>query len=101
MILFQVNLEDVGVDQWMYSCTYMNKTEEFTLDLPFDEMSVRERQHAILGMVSRVFSQESENWLDTRPGHTPEGEILNEMYDQFREMEDSDLDDLEDGNTQA
>jgi pheromone shutdown protein TraB len=88
MKVLDVVLEDVGEDQWIYQLYYMDKKYDFTLPLPFTHMSVLERHKHILSLLSDVFREESLNCLDTRPQDTPEAEMLNDIYEQFREMGD-------------
>ena len=80
----------------MYILYYMDKKYEFDSGIPFQQMSVHERHQNILRILASVFQEEAEDWLDTRPKDTKEGETLNDIYDMFRSLEgdlDDDLDD--------
>lgn len=83
----------------MYILYYMDKKYEFDSGIPFQQMSVHERHQNILRILASVFQEEAEDWLDTRPQDTKEGETLNDIYQMFMDMADEDdLEDDVDGN---
>lgn len=92
MIHFAVTTADISEDQWMYTVQYRGRIEEVTTTLPLEAMSVMERQKAIAQMLSVVFGIENQEALDTRPGHTPEGQMLNDIFESLDDEEEQEDD---------
>ena len=92
MIHLAVVVDDIGVDQFMYTLYYMDKKHHFTFDIPLDEMAVMERQKAYGAMLAYVFEDEQVRKLHERPGETPEAQLL----DDILEAEEGDDEEEED-----
>jgi hypothetical protein len=101
MIQLALTIADVGEDQTMYTLQYGKRMEEFTVNPDLMNMSVIERQNTIIRMLMHLFQEEREEWLNTRPRDTPEGEMLQDLFEQIRRkqeelgMEDDDEEDDE------
>ena len=100
MIPFVMSFEDYveGVDgvmdQYTYRIQYMGKMYYVSYSLPFEEMSVIERQNACLSSFAECFTIEQQEKLDQRPS-----DIDDMIDDTLRELgleEDDDDTDSDD-----
>jgi len=100
MIPFVLSFEDFveGVDgvmdQYTYRLQYMDKMYYINMSLPIEELSVVERQNAVLNCFGEAFLKEQEDKLGERPQDVRD--MIDDILDEVVGDEDSDSDDEED-----
>lgn len=94
-----ITLIDVGEDQWMYRLQYDKLFFERTYDLPFEEMSVLEKERFVAEMFSMAFTHDRMTKLDQRPAEFLE-EIVDGMTKGSYDLDDEEEDDEDDEDEQ-
>lgn len=96
MIPFVLSLEsyvlgEEGVpDNYTYTLQYFGKMYYINLPMDWEEMSVLERQHAVLGCFGEAFTQEQEEKLGERPSDIQD--LIDETIAEYGLDEDDDED---------